>query len=161
MDSYGEILKSTREEKNLDLDKISRELTIEKRYLVALEEEDSGVFPGEAYLTGFLKNYSKYLELDSDYVLKLYQNKLIQEAPVPQDLLAKKKIPTFFFTVIIPIVVVAVFAIVTFVLISVKKSKQKEADSLKQKQNTTSKIEITEKKFNSQKWANFFFSCVS
>ena len=91
MDSYGEILKSTREEKNLDLDKISRELTIEKRYLVALEEEDSGVFPGEAYLTGFLKNYSKYLELDSDYVLKLYQNKLIQEAPVPQDLLAKKK----------------------------------------------------------------------
>ena len=148
MDSYGEILKSTREEKNLDLDKISRELTIEKRYLVALEEEDSGVFPGEAYLTGFLKNYSKYLELDPDYVLKLYQNKLIQEAPVPQDLLAKKKIPTFFFTVIIPIVVVAVFAIVTFVLISVKKSKQKEADSLKQKQNTTSKIEITEKKFN-------------
>ena len=35
MDSYGEILKSTREEKNLDLDKISRELTIDKRYLVA------------------------------------------------------------------------------------------------------------------------------
>ena len=148
MDSYGEILKSTREEKNLDFDKISRELTIEKRYLVALEEEDSGVFPGEAYLTGFLKNYAKYLELDADYVLKLYQNKLIQEAPIPQDLLAKKKIPTFFFTVIIPIFVVAVFAIVTFVLISVKKSKQKEVDSLKQSQNTTSKIEITEKKFN-------------
>ena len=65
MDSYGEILKSTREEKNLDLDKISRELTIEKRYLVALEEEDSGVFPGEAYLTGFLKNYSK-----KDFIIK-------------------------------------------------------------------------------------------
>ena len=31
---------------------------------------------------------------------------------------------------------------------NVKKSKQKEADSLKQSQNTTSKIEITEKKFN-------------
>ena len=62
-----------------------------------------------------LKNYAKYLELDADYVLKLYQNKLIQEAPIPQDLLAKKKIPTFFFTVIIPIFVVAVFAIVTFV----------------------------------------------
>ena len=63
MDSYGELLKNTRESKNLDLDKISRELTIEKRYLIALEEEDNGAFPGEAYLTGFLRNYAKYLEL--------------------------------------------------------------------------------------------------
>mgnify|MGYP003542615085 CR=1 FL=1 len=57
MDSYGELLKKTREEKNLDVEKISREITIEKDYLLALEADDSGVFPGGAYLAGFLRNF--------------------------------------------------------------------------------------------------------
>ena len=32
MESYGNLLRKTREEKNLDLVKISREISIEKRY---------------------------------------------------------------------------------------------------------------------------------
>ena len=72
MESYGEILKNKREEKNLELNKIAREISIEERFLKGLEDEDSGVFPGEAYLIGFLKNYSNFLELDTEYLLKLY-----------------------------------------------------------------------------------------
>ena len=90
MESYGNLLRKTREEKNLDLVKISREISIEKRYLEGLENEDSSVFPGEAYLVGFLKNYSNYLELDSYFVLKLYHNKQIQESPLPEGLYEKK-----------------------------------------------------------------------
>ena len=78
------------ESKNLDLVKISREISIEKRYLEGLENEDSSVFPGEAYLVGFLKNYSNYLELDTELVLKLYHNKQIQESPLPEGLYEKK-----------------------------------------------------------------------
>ena len=61
MESYGELLRKAREEKNLDLNKIAREISIEKRYLEGLETENTSVFPGEAYLTGFLRNYSAYL----------------------------------------------------------------------------------------------------
>ena len=147
MDSYGELLKNTRESKNLDLDKISRELTIEKRYLIALEEEDNGAFPGEAYLTGFLRNYAKYLELDAEYVFKLYHNKELQEAPIPEALIAKQKIPSYVFTIILPIAVVVIFAIVAISLLSVKKSKQKQEEALKASKNVTKQIEITDKKF--------------
>ncbi|MBR4998569.1 MAG: helix-turn-helix domain-containing protein, partial [Clostridia bacterium] len=93
MESYGEILQKTREEKNLDIDKIAREISIEKRFLVGLENEDYSAFPGEAYMVGFLRNYSNYLELDTNFILKLYNNKKIQEAPVPVELLAKRKSP--------------------------------------------------------------------
>ena len=40
MESYGELLKNKREEKNLDFETISRETTITTYYLKALEEED-------------------------------------------------------------------------------------------------------------------------
>ena len=77
MESYGELLHKTREEKGIDLDKASRENSIDRRYLEGLEAEDSSVFPGEAYLVGFLRNYSTYLEIDPEFVLKLYKNKQI------------------------------------------------------------------------------------
>ena len=86
MESYGNLLRNARQVKNLDLDKISREISIERRYLEGLENEDNGVFPGEAYLTGFLRNYANYLDLDAEFLLKLYRNKQIQEAPLPQGL---------------------------------------------------------------------------
>lgn len=91
MESFGEILRKTREEKNLDIDKISREISIEKRYLTGLEEEDSSAFPGEAYMIGFLRNYANYLELDAEFILKLYNNKKIQESPVPEGLIVQHK----------------------------------------------------------------------
>ena len=55
MESYGDLLKKTREEKAIDLDRASREISIEKRYLEGLEAEDNAVFPGDAYMVGFLK----------------------------------------------------------------------------------------------------------
>ena len=91
MESFGEILRKTREEKNLDIVKISREISIEKRYLTGLEEEDSSAFPGEAYMIGFLRNYANYLELDAEFILKLYNNKKIQESPVPEGLIVQHK----------------------------------------------------------------------
>ena len=114
MESYGNLLRKTREEKNLDLVKISREISIEKRYLEGLENEDSTVFPGEAYLVGFLKNYSNYLELDTDFVLKLYHNKQIQESPLPEGLYGKKsskRILPFLIPITIFVVFVATISI--------------------------------------------------
>lgn len=91
MDSYGEILRNARQVKGLDIDTVARETFIISSYIEGLENEDNSAFPGEAYLMGFLKNYSEYLGLDSSQVIILYKNKMLQESPVPQELLAKKE----------------------------------------------------------------------
>ena len=126
MESYGELLKTTRESKQIDLDRASREISIEKRYLEGLEAEDNGVFPGDAYMVGFLKNYADYLELDSEFILKLYRNKQIQESPLPQGLYEPHK-PRFFLpAIIIPSALLVAVVIVVLSLLIVKKKNKTE-----------------------------------
>lgn len=129
MDSYGELLKNAREEKNLSLDTISAALTIDKKYLEGLEDEDNGVFPGEPYMIGFMKNYSEYLELDSAYILKLYHNKKIQESPVPEGLIEKPKSEKFW-PILISSIVAVILIVVTVVLILVLRKKPVEEGDL-------------------------------
>jgi cytoskeletal protein RodZ len=110
MESIGEKLRATREEKSLSIDQVARDTNIAKRYLVALEEEAFSEFPGEPYLIGFLRNYADYLGLDAEEIVGLYKNFKIQEQPVPmEELLEPKRSgrnPLIF------VVVVAVIAIV-------------------------------------------------
>lgn len=123
MDSFGEILRDTRVQKNLDLDTVSRDISIDKRYLQGLEDEDNSVFPGEAYMIGFLRNYSNYLELNTELMLKLYNNKKIQESPVPVELIAKPKPKWLVPAIIVPVVlVVGVILTVSILLLSRSKA---------------------------------------
>jgi len=147
MESYGELLRKKREEKQLDLDRAAREISIEKRYLEGLESEDSGVFPGEAYMVGFLKNYATYLELDSEFVLKLYKNKKIQEAPLPQGLYAKQR-PKFLLPAIIIPIVLVVGVITTVSILLVNKNKHKvESDVVVSSKSKNQHYELSDKKF--------------
>lgn len=100
MESYGELLRKTREEKNVSLEEIERATAITKNYILALEEERSDDFPGESYFTGFLTNYCEFLGLNADEALRLYHAKKIQEAPVPIELTIKRK-PKFLVPAII------------------------------------------------------------
>ncbi len=122
MDSYGELLRQAREEKNLNIEKISREISIESKYLTGLEDEDNGAFPGEAYMIGFLRNYSNYLELDTDYILKLYNNKKIQESPVPEGLIIKRRPIKLILAIVIPVAVVLIAAGITIPLVLSRKN---------------------------------------
>ena len=122
MESYGELLRKAREEKNLNIDKIAREISIESRYLTGLEDEDNGVFPGEAYMLGFLRNYSNYLELDTAYLLKLYNNKKIQESPVPEGLIIKQRPVKLILAIVIPSVLLLAAAAVITTLLLLKKN---------------------------------------
>lgn len=91
MESYGALLKKTREELNLSIEEVETKTSITRQYIEGLEEERNEAFPGEPYMVGFLKNYADFLGLKSDDVLKLYHAKKIQESPVPIELLQKKK----------------------------------------------------------------------
>src|SRR5215510_5394880 len=104
MESLGEKLQTAREERGLGFEQISRETNLSIRYLEALETENFGVFPGEPYIIGFLKNYGAYLELDVQKLISLYRALRIQEQPVPVEQLLKHqpKFPKF----IVPVVII-------------------------------------------------------
>ncbi|MDK2784285.1 MAG: hypothetical protein PWQ41_1579 [Bacillota bacterium] len=68
----GALLRETRLKKGITLDKVQEETKIRRRYLEALEEGDSRVFPAEVYLKGFLKNYAHFLGLPGDELVKRY-----------------------------------------------------------------------------------------
>jgi cytoskeleton protein RodZ len=91
MTAIGEQLREARELKGLDLERVAEETNIAKRYLAALEAEDFGVFPGEPYAIGFLRNYADFLGLSANDLIQTYKNMKIQEAPVPiQDLIPRR-----------------------------------------------------------------------
>ena len=94
MESFGQILRETRERKNLTVDQVARDTRISRRYLEALEQEDFSVFPGETYLVGFLRNYAEYLSLNREELVTIYRNMRIQEQPLPmEELLHARRAP--------------------------------------------------------------------
>jgi cytoskeletal protein RodZ len=93
VESLGDKLRAAREGKGIDFDQAGRDTKITVRYLQALENEDFSGFPGEAYITGFLRNYSAYLDLDEKELLSLYRALKIQEQPVPVEQLLRQPSP--------------------------------------------------------------------
>ena len=93
MESLGEKLRTAREAKGVSYDQAGKDTKIAIRYLEGLEREDFSSFPGETYVTGFLRNYGAYLEMDVQELLSLYHALKIQEQPVPVEQLLRKPSP--------------------------------------------------------------------
>jgi transcriptional regulator with XRE-family HTH domain len=90
MNQLGPIFKQARTESGKSLDDAVKETKIAKKYLVAIENENFDVFPGETYLLGFLRNYSQFLGLDPDEMVLKYHDYKIQEQPAPIEQLTAK-----------------------------------------------------------------------
>ena len=69
----GEVLRTAREAKGVDLGRVERETKIRERYLGALERGEYRDLPGAVYTKGFLRNYGAYLGLDPEYLIDLYR----------------------------------------------------------------------------------------
>ena len=72
----GHLLKEARKKKRLRYRKLSSELGIPEKYLMALEEDDYSSLAGPTYVRGYLRAYSKKLDLDPEVVLKAYERYL-------------------------------------------------------------------------------------
>ncbi|HHX74229.1 MAG TPA: helix-turn-helix domain-containing protein [Firmicutes bacterium] len=72
MSGIGQELREARERLGLTVDNITERTMIPKKYLLALEEENYKVFPGEVYLKGALRTYATELGLDAREMLDLY-----------------------------------------------------------------------------------------
>ena len=91
METLGEKLRSARRKKGVSLEMASRETNISARFLEALEAENFSSFPGETYITGFIRNYGSYLDLDVQELLSTYKAHKIQIQDVPVDELLRPK----------------------------------------------------------------------
>ena len=87
MESYGDLLRQRREERGIDLNTAGQETSISVDFLMALESELFSKFPSTVYFTGFLRTYAEYLDMDAEYLLRLFRAKMIQVSPVPTKLL--------------------------------------------------------------------------
>ncbi|RLW69959.1 MAG: transcriptional regulator, partial [spirochete symbiont of Stewartia floridana] len=76
-------MRTAREEGGISLDQAVHETNISRSYLIALEEERFEVFTADAYLIGFLRNYSDFLGVDTDRILGQYRNYKLNESPSP------------------------------------------------------------------------------
>lgn len=157
MKSIGEHLKIAREEKGFSDDQVVHDTNISREYIHALEEDDFDFFPAEAYLIGFLRNYSEYLGLDPSKMVGIYQNFKISEEPVPMDLLlgkkkaapekkepgdgfdvSRKSLPRWILPVAIVVLIVGGVAIV-FLPSIINSGKESSVDS-----DTETKLEVTD-----------------
>ena len=92
--SLGNILENARKKKKLEIDEISELLRIKSIYLEALEKGHYYVFPARSYAIGFLRNYAKFLKLNSDELVELFHQETSNTQEEPLDMLVlEKKFP--------------------------------------------------------------------
>ncbi len=72
MREIGQVLRQAREERGMTLEQVSSRTMIAKKYLLALEEGDFNLFPGEVYLKGALRKYAAELGLNEEELVSRY-----------------------------------------------------------------------------------------
>lgn len=79
----GGALEKARVRRGKSLEEASRDTMLRIEYLQALEREDFESLGGEVYVRGFLRSYSRYLGLNPEKVLAVYDRAFGRPAPVP------------------------------------------------------------------------------
>ena len=85
----GDILRAEREKQGLTIDDITRETSIRDIYVEAIEKGDYDALPGDVYAKGFIRNYSRFLQMDGDALLQQYDEernitKVVQPVDLPK-----------------------------------------------------------------------------
>lgn len=81
MNEVGEKLKEARQAKGYTLDDLQQITKIQKRYLIAIEEGNLDVLPGNFYARAFIKQYADTVGLNGDQLLSEYTDFI----PAPED----------------------------------------------------------------------------
>ena len=71
--SVGKLLKDARERKKLSLHDVEKRIKVREQFIHALEEDKWDAFTSQIYITGILKNYARFLELDEPKILAFFR----------------------------------------------------------------------------------------
>ncbi len=75
VNTLGGLLKRARLDQNWDLKDIEKRIGIEIKYLESLEADDFYKLPSSTYARGFLKRYAEFLKLDSEKIVKQWEQR--------------------------------------------------------------------------------------
>jgi cytoskeletal protein RodZ len=81
MDNVGKRLRSARIEKGYTLDDLQQITKIQKRYLIAIEEDNFDQLPGDFYVRAFVKQYAETVGLNSAELLDEYHDVIPEAQP--------------------------------------------------------------------------------
>lgn len=73
MMTVGEIFKKEREKQGFDLSHIEKKIRIRKHFLQAIEDNNWSIFTSKIYISGVIKNYATFLEIDSSRALAFFR----------------------------------------------------------------------------------------
>ena len=85
MVSVGEYLKRERESRGVTIDEICDTTRIARRFIIAMEQDNFDLMPGDTLIVGFLRNYAKAIGINADEVVGKYyayvknKNTIVQE----------------------------------------------------------------------------------
>jgi len=85
----GSTLKKIRLSKKIKLITVSNDLKISRSLIEQIEKDNFKKEPGIVYLTGHIRAYSNYLELDSDEVIKKFKEQIFFIDYTPLQVMAK------------------------------------------------------------------------
>lgn len=92
--TVGKILKSERIKKNFLLEDIAKEIRIREKYLTALEEDDWSPFTSKVYISGIIRNYSKFLGLNPEKMQAFFRREYARH----EDVYFKKRLSVKYLT---------------------------------------------------------------
>lgn len=84
MRTVGQVLKEEREKKFYTLDEIEKATKIRKELLEALEAGQYFKLPPPTFVQGFIKNYGKFLSLDTEKLLAVFRREFSDRAHPPR-----------------------------------------------------------------------------
>ena len=81
----GDYLRKKREEQKIPLESVARVTRITLSNLQALEKDELHLSMSEVFVRGYLRNYAKFLQLNPDEILDLYQRPMDMKNGLKQD----------------------------------------------------------------------------
>lgn len=88
MENIGQKLKEKREENSLSIEEVAEDLKMRPTQITSIEEGRKEDFKDVFYLKYFIRDYAKYLGLDSDKILDEFNEYLFDEtSKIPIDII--------------------------------------------------------------------------
>lgn len=126
-ETVAEQLRSARQKRGLKIEAVAKELSINKKYLEALEKGNFNKVPAGAYSKNFLKEYCLFLGINRDEIIEIFQKELDAGKRAPQKELFSKQVAKARYFIAAPkiiknlILAIIIIACLTYLGMAVKK----------------------------------------
>ncbi|MDN6436251.1 helix-turn-helix domain-containing protein, partial [Lentilactobacillus parabuchneri] len=159
--TIGQKLHDARVAKGYTLDDLQKNTKIQKRYLIAIEDNDFDALPGEFYVRAFVKQYADSVGLDGTELLSQFETKLPDtEDPEyvdrinsdnPETRSAQRKVEERNDKLRRYIPIISVSVVVLVILIAIWVAAAKSTRNTAKTQIETSKVSVSSDKSSSSK----------